>query len=304
MTYRFAARMILFASTWSVVLSSVRASAQANLAVEPSSVTTGALAATPDEATPAPVKKKRARKSTSNEPASPPSAADEPQQHKTHRRSAEPEVAVEAESPQPTAAEPHHVKKSPGKAPTEEADEPPPSAADEPHKPKPRKRRAEPTPAEDGSSVTANDRARDDAAESRPKRKHRVASDGDREPQLMAAGDGEHPAKKKTSAGASKRAANKHAAKTRREREPSAEYRKLRDSWHAPPADAVEAAPISDEKGRPPLVIVPVNGGEQVTLTPDRDDGGFDDKDLSLAARAFTPGKVRKPHPVAPNLLD
>ncbi|HEX4354013.1 MAG TPA: DUF882 domain-containing protein, partial [Polyangiales bacterium] len=274
--------------------------------VEPSSVTTGALAAAPDEVTPAPAKKKRARKPTSDATPSPPSAADEPRQHKTRKRSAEsePEVAVEADPPQPTAAEPRHVKKRPDKAPAEDMDEPPPSAADEPHKPKPRKRRAEPTPAEDGSSVGANDRARDEAVEPHPKSKHHVASNTDRDPPLMAADDSEHPAKKKSSASASKRAANKHAAKTRREREPSPEYRKLRDSWHAPLADAVEPTPIIDEQGRPPLVIVPVNGGEQVTLTPDRDDGGFDDEDLSLAARAFTPGKLQKPHPVAPHLLD
>ncbi|HEY2734609.1 MAG TPA: DUF882 domain-containing protein, partial [Polyangiales bacterium] len=106
-----------------------------------------------------------------------------------------------------------------------------------------------------------------------------------------------HPKKKKHTP-------SKHALKPRREHEPSPEYRKLRDSWHAPLADPVEAAPIVDEAGRPPLVIMPVNGGEPVTLTPDRDDGGFDEKDLSLAARVFTPSKLRKPHPVAPHLLD
>src|SRR5262245_47421835 len=55
---------------------------------------------------------------------------------------------------------------------------------------------------------------------------------------------------------------------------------------------------------RPPLVLAAVNGGEQVTLLPERDDGGFTENDLKRAAIAFsqqTPGKV---HPLAPRLLD
>jgi len=55
---------------------------------------------------------------------------------------------------------------------------------------------------------------------------------------------------------------------------------------------------------RPPLVLAPVNGHDLVTLIPERDDGGFCEKDLKQAALAFsqqTPGRV---HPLAPRLLD
>jgi uncharacterized protein YcbK (DUF882 family) len=87
-----------------------------------------------------------------------------------------------------------------------------------------------------------------------------------------------------------------------RERQPTAEYQHMRDGWHA----AVPAEPIADLDVRRPLVIAPVNsnGGEQVSIVPQRDDGGFTDADLRLAARAFTPKGRLKPHPIAPHLLD
>ena len=77
----------------------------------------------------------------------------------------------------------------------------------------------------------------------------------------------------------------------------------MRDAWHAPVAEAVVPTPALDEKGRPPLVIDPVNGSERVTLTPQRDDGGFSEADVKRAARAFAPRDSRV-HPVAPHLLD
>jgi uncharacterized protein YcbK (DUF882 family) len=95
-----------------------------------------------------------------------------------------------------------------------------------------------------------------------------------------------------------------HAANAHRDRQPDAEYIRLRESWHAPIAAPVQPAALLDEQGRPPLVIAPVNGGEPATLTPDRDDGGFDAHDLALAARVFTPQATQKAHPVAPHLLD
>jgi hypothetical protein len=95
------------------------------------------------------------------------------------------------------------------------------------------------------------------------------------------------------------RASNAH-----RDRQPDPEYIRLRESWHAPIAAPVQPALLLDEHARPPLVIAPVNGGEPVTLTPQRDDGGFDAHALALAARVFTPAATQKPHPVAPHLLD
>ncbi|MET0390079.1 MAG: DUF882 domain-containing protein [Polyangiales bacterium] len=87
----------------------------------------------------------------------------------------------------------------------------------------------------------------------------------------------------------------------RAERQPTAEYRRIRDSWHAP----IAAVPLADlEPGKPrPLVLAPVNGGERVMVTPDRDDGGFSEAELLRAARALTPGRPT-PHPIAPHLLD
>ena len=87
-------------------------------------------------------------------------------------------------------------------------------------------------------------------------------------------------------------------------RQPNAEYRRLRDQWHAPVADPVIAAAIVDTSGRVPLTILPVNGGAQVSLVPEREDGGFSDADLEVAARAFAPKDMRHTHPISPHLLD
>jgi hypothetical protein len=86
-------------------------------------------------------------------------------------------------------------------------------------------------------------------------------------------------------------------------RQPTLEYRRVRDAWHAPVAEPVAPTPVLDEQGRPPLVIDPVNGGERVTLTPQRADGGFSAADLQLAARAFAPQGAHE-HPISPHLLD
>jgi hypothetical protein len=90
---------------------------------------------------------------------------------------------------------------------------------------------------------------------------------------------------------------------SRATREPTPEYRRMRDSWHAA---IVTPEPILDEHGRPPLVIEPVNGNgmERVSLTPSRDDGGFDLDELKRAARAFTPSGMAGTHAVSAHLLD
>ena len=111
---------------------------------------------------------------------------------------------------------------------------------------------------------------------------------------------------KKLASAASKGAAGKvrgtsKAPQRRTERQPTAEYQRIRDGWHAPIAREGVAA---DPSQLPPLVIAPVNGGERVTLTPDREDGGFSQDELLLAARAFTPAARAKAHPIAPRLLD
>jgi hypothetical protein len=94
-----------------------------------------------------------------------------------------------------------------------------------------------------------------------------------------------------------------HAVQPRPDRQPDPEYQRMCESWHAPIVAPV--APVSDDPdARPPLVIVPVNGGEQVSLHPEREDGGFGKKDLAVAARVFTPSKIKKPHAIAPHLLD
>lgn len=89
---------------------------------------------------------------------------------------------------------------------------------------------------------------------------------------------------------------------SRAERQVTEEYRRIRDGWHAPIArEAVANAPSTPLV---PLVLAPVNGGERVTLTPDREDGGFSQAELLAAARVFTPSARAKPHPIAPRLLD
>lgn len=90
--------------------------------------------------------------------------------------------------------------------------------------------------------------------------------------------------------------------KPHRDRQPPLEYQRMRDAWHA----AIPAEPVAEPPARPPLVIAPVNsnGGERVSIVPQRDDGGFTEADMRLAARAFTPKGRLKPHPIAPHLLD
>ncbi|HKU44347.1 MAG TPA: DUF882 domain-containing protein [Polyangiales bacterium] len=92
----------------------------------------------------------------------------------------------------------------------------------------------------------------------------------------------------------------KRVKKARRERQPTVAYQKLRDSWHAP----LDAVPTIDTPGRIPLVLSAVNGGVTVSLTPTRNDGGFDDADLQRAASAFAPRDMKGVHPIAPRLLD
>jgi hypothetical protein len=66
------------------------------------------------------------------------------------------------------------------------------------------------------------------------------------------------------------------------------------------PAALHHAVPIT----RPPLVLLPVNGGGTVVLTAKRDDGGFSAEDLRRAAIAFSQQSPGKVHPLAPRLLD
>jgi hypothetical protein len=68
----------------------------------------------------------------------------------------------------------------------------------------------------------------------------------------------------------------------------------------APPPVAPSPAPVA----RPPLVLLPINGGGTVQLAPQRDDGGFSTSDLERAAAAFSQQSPGKVHPLAPRLLD
>jgi len=67
-----------------------------------------------------------------------------------------------------------------------------------------------------------------------------------------------------------------------------------------PAAAPTPPAPVA----RPPLVLLPVNGGGTVELVPQRDDGGFSAEDLGRAAVAFSQQSPGKVHPLAPRLLD
>jgi Bacterial protein of unknown function (DUF882) len=88
-----------------------------------------------------------------------------------------------------------------------------------------------------------------------------------------------------------------------REREPNEQYRKMRDSWHAPVHP--EAVPTLEVTGRVPLVLQRVVGGvAPVTLVPQRDDGGFSEEDQARASRAFCSPDAKQTHAVAPRLLD
>jgi uncharacterized protein YcbK (DUF882 family) len=87
-------------------------------------------------------------------------------------------------------------------------------------------------------------------------------------------------------------------------RQPTAEYRRIRDSWHDPiPAEKIE--PVM-EGALQPLVLAPIDahGGERVILIPARDEGGFSEAQQAQAARAFSPLGRKKPHPISPRLLD
>jgi hypothetical protein len=87
-------------------------------------------------------------------------------------------------------------------------------------------------------------------------------------------------------------------------RQPTAEYRRIRDSWHDPiPAEAIE--PVN-EGAFVPLILAPIDahGGQRVTLIPATDEGGFSEDQQSKAARAFSPQGRKTPHPISPRLLD
>lgn len=80
-------------------------------------------------------------------------------------------------------------------------------------------------------------------------------------------------------------------------------YVRMRTRWHrAPTRDAVCAWEATTP--RPPLVLRPIAQGEPVTLTPDRDDGGFGDDDLALARTALRDRRTGEDHAVDPGLLD
>ena len=103
----------------------------------------------------------------------------------------------------------------------------------------------------------------------------------------------------KSTARSSRRAPRSHGG-----RQPSAEYRRIRDAWHLPiPAEEIE--PVL-EGAVQPLVLAPIgaHGGERVSLIPAADEGGFSEAQQKLAARAFSPLGRKKPHPVSPRLLD
>lgn len=98
-----------------------------------------------------------------------------------------------------------------------------------------------------------------------------------------------------------KRVSTRWTKRPWREREPNEQYRKMRDSWHAP----IAAVPAQQVSGRVPLVLVRVVGGATpVTLVPLRDDGGFSEEDQARASRAFCSPDAKQTHAVAPRLLD
>jgi hypothetical protein len=103
---------------------------------------------------------------------------------------------------------------------------------------------------------------------------------------------------------AAKRRPKAKAKRGKSGRQPTAEYVKMRDSWHAP-VDPELLTPTLPVSGRVPLVLSRVlNGGDPVTLAPQREDGGFSDEDLERAARAFCPKEAKKVHAISPRLLD
>ena len=68
----------------------------------------------------------------------------------------------------------------------------------------------------------------------------------------------------------------------------------------SPTSPAAEPIP----HGKQVLVLLPVNGGDTVVLTPQREDGGFANEDLRRAALAFSAQSPGKVHALAPRLLD
>ena len=95
-----------------------------------------------------------------------------------------------------------------------------------------------------------------------------------------------------------------HVGTKRRDRQPNAEYRRLRDQWHQPVVESISAEPIVDPTEHLPLVISPVNGGTLVSALPAREDGGFSTEDLEQISRAFAPKDMHRTHPIAPHLVD
>jgi len=121
-----------------------------------------------------------------------------------------------------------------------------------------------------------------------------VDSNEARAPQVMAPKDPKRRTKAKLTA---------KAPRAPRERQPSAEYVKMRDSWHA--AVEQQLTPTLKVTGRVPLVLTRVLGGDEpITLVPQREDGGFSDDDLQRAATAFCPKEAKKHHAISPRLLD
>jgi hypothetical protein len=122
-------------------------------------------------------------------------------------------------------------------------------------------------------------------------------------PAPEASDDAAVPPAKIAKSAKAKSSASAKTPKPRRGRQPTAEYVKMRESWHAP----IEAqlTPTLEVTGRVPLVLTRVlGGGDPVTLLPQREDGGFSDEDLQRAATAFAPKEAKRVHPIAPRLLD
>lgn len=95
------------------------------------------------------------------------------------------------------------------------------------------------------------------------------------------------------------------ARRGRRARRPvvSARYRRMRARWHRAASPEVRRR-WESQAPRPPLVLVPIGGGETVTLNPLRDDGGFDAASLERAATVLAARRSGATHPIEPGLLD
>jgi hypothetical protein len=126
-----------------------------------------------------------------------------------------------------------------------------------------------------------------------PPRHQKAARRASAEPAKTKLASNEAKPKSKTAAA--------NGGKRRAGRQPTAEYVRIRDGWHAP----LEPELIANAPAFPPLVIAPVNGGERVSVVPQREDGGFTDADVTVAARAFAPAHGQeKIHAISPHLLD